>query len=142
VRFWDASAIVPLLVREPTTDAMRAAYDADSNIVVWAVTPIEAWSAVARKRRDGGLRSPDVRAARQRLEDLTRVWIEVHDVRAVRLLAQRLLDTHALRAADAMQLGAALVVADGRPSSLPFLSLDESLVEVAEREGLRSPLPE
>ncbi len=139
MRFWDASAIVPLLVRERATEKMRAAYEADRRLIVSWTTHTEAWSAVARKRHEGGLRSPDIRVARQRLEQLADAWLEVHDLVAVRTVAQRLLDTHSLRAADALQLGAALVFAEGRPSSLPFMTLDERLFDVAELEGLRAP---
>lgn len=141
MRFWDASAVVPLLTRESPTEAMRRAYSADNRMIVWGLTPTEVWSAIARKRREGVIRSPDVRAARRRLEAMSRAWVEIQDLRAVREVAQRLLDTHVLRAADALQLGAAVVAAGGRPSSLPFLTLDEHLGEIAEREGLRAPEP-
>jgi hypothetical protein len=42
-----------------------------------------------------------------------------------------------LRAADAAQLGAALLIADPDPSSLTMVVLDRRLSMSAEREGLR-----
>jgi predicted nucleic acid-binding protein len=49
--------------------------------------------------------------------------------------ALRVLDLHTLRAADALQLAAALVASRERPQDLPFVTLDEHLAEAAEREG-------
>lgn len=42
---------------------------------------------------------------------------------------------YALRAADALQLGAALVAADGDPQSLELVTLDRRLAEAALQEG-------
>ena len=47
----------------------------------------------------------------------------------------RFLRVHPLRAADALQLGAAFAAAEGRPSSLTVITLDERLAEAARREG-------
>ncbi len=43
--------------------------------------------------------------------------------------------THPLRAADALQLGAAIVAADGDTASLEFVTLDRRLADAALREG-------
>jgi predicted nucleic acid-binding protein len=66
---------------------------------------------------------------------LVESWIEIDDLRAVRRRAQRLLETHELRAADSLQLAAALVLVSDRPERFPFLTLDERLAEAADREG-------
>jgi predicted nucleic acid-binding protein len=42
---------------------------------------------------------------------------------------------HPLRAADALQLGAALFAADGDPQSLELVTLDRRLADAARREG-------
>lgn len=47
----------------------------------------------------------------------------------------RLLRIHELRAADALQLAAALVLAVFDPKTLPFVTLDACLATAAEREG-------
>jgi len=47
-----------------------------------------------------------------------------------------LLRIHPLRAADSLQLAAALTVAEQEPSSLSFVCLDQRLAEAAIREGL------
>jgi predicted nucleic acid-binding protein len=111
----------------------------DPDVTVWCLSQVEVWSAVARRRHDGLLRSPDVREARKRLEQVAAAWVEIDDVRQVRERARRILETHRLRAADALQLGAALVVCNDRPGSLHFLTLDQELQEAAEREGFVAP---
>lgn len=42
---------------------------------------------------------------------------------------------HPLRAADSLQLAAAIVVADGAPRALPFVTLDDRLALAADKEG-------
>lgn len=49
----------------------------------------------------------------------------------------RLLRTHPLRAADAMQLAAALVLAEEIRGGLAFVTADVRLGDAAEIEGLR-----
>ena len=53
----------------------------------------------------------------------------------VRERAGRLLATHPLRAADALQLAAALVWCDEAPQGETFVCLDERLSAAARREG-------
>lgn len=139
MRFWDSSALVPLVVSEPMTDRMRERLRGDPDVAVWCLTQVEVWSAVARRRHEGLLRSPDLREARRRLDQLTAEWAEIDEVRQVRDRARRILETHRLRAADALQLGAALVAANDRPGNLEFLTLDQELQEAAEREGFAAP---
>jgi hypothetical protein len=49
--------------------------------------------------------------------------------------AERLVSVHPLRAADAVQLGAALVAADLDPAGLELVTFDERLATAAEKEG-------
>ena len=81
--------------------------------------------------------SADRFLAGERLDALGLTWAEVQPSDQVRALASRLLRVHALPAADAFQLGAALLAAEGHPGSLTLVSLDERLALAAEREGLR-----
>jgi hypothetical protein len=53
MRFWDSSAIVPLLVREPASDAITSEYEHEPDMLVWWATPIECVSALARLEREG-----------------------------------------------------------------------------------------
>jgi len=54
---------------------------------------------------------------------------------AVRRTAERLLRVHPLRAADSMQLAAALIAAEHNPSDLDIVCLDKKLSDAARREG-------
>ena len=138
MRYWDASALVPLLVSEPSTNLARTWLADDSEIVTWAWTRVEIASAIERRAREGAVSRRDRRQVLERLDTFADTWDEVTEVLAVRSRASLLLARHPLRAADAGQLGAALLVneqLDGRP--LSFMCLDRRLSEAAELEGLR-----
>lgn len=134
MRFWDASALVPLCLAEPASASRRRLHDADPTMVVWWGSVVECWSAFARRRRDGLLTVEDEDAARTILERLRGAWLEVQPVEEVRQHAGRLLRTHALRALDAAQLAAALVWSGGGPGEI--VALDQRLREAARLEGL------
>ncbi len=115
---------------------MRELIDVDPNIVVWWATRVEAASAIARREHSGSLTSSDSTTLFRELDTLAATWLEVQPVVAIRPLALRLMRTHVLRAADALQLAAAIAFVDGRPETAPFVCLDERLKEAARREGL------
>ena len=135
MRFWDSSAIIPLLVAEPTSVAAMRAYEVDPEVVAWWATEVECVSALARLEREGSLTAPALVQGLRRLDGLASAWREVQPVTAVRETAIRLLRVHPLRTADALQLGAAIVAAEGHPATLPLVTLDERLAQAAEREG-------
>ena len=137
MRFWDSSAIVPLLVQEPSTASMVAEYLRDPDVVVWWATEVECVSALARLEREGSLVPPAVAVALARLDGLALAWHEVQPAARARQVSIRLLRTHALRAADAMQLAAAITAAEDAPDSLPLVTLDSALARAAEREGFQ-----
>jgi predicted nucleic acid-binding protein len=134
VRYWDSSAIIPLLLEEPQTAAVQKLYEQDSHLVVWSLTELEIASALARRVREG-FEARALERARRELSKLVDRWGEISTLLPVRARALRLINTHAIRAADAMQLAAALVASDERPESLPFVSLDDHLSEAARKEG-------
>ncbi|MGI8778207.1 MAG: hypothetical protein ACR2LJ_12695 [Acidimicrobiales bacterium] len=41
MRFWDSSAVVPLLVAEATTELVEAAFQTDPVMLVWWSTEVE-----------------------------------------------------------------------------------------------------
>jgi uncharacterized protein len=135
VKFWDASAVVPLLVREPSSDPLLSLLAADTAMLVWWATPVEVTSALVRREREGSLPASGVTHALDRLRGLAAAWSEILPVDAIRLAAQRLLRIHPLRAAGALQLAAAMVASENDPASLQIVSLDERLNEIADREG-------
>jgi hypothetical protein len=135
VRFWDSSAIVPLVSREPQSARCRAWLREDPVLVVWALAATEVVSALARKRREGGLSEARFSDARRRLAALEEAWSEVAAWDAVRARARRLLEVHALSAADALHLGAALVLVEERTAGVGFATFDTRLASAADREG-------
>lgn len=135
MRFWDASAIVPLIVPERESSACGEELARDRHLIVWGLTPVEALSAVHRQRREGRLTDAALKQARRRLESLRSAWTEVRDLPLAAARAERLLAVHALRAADALQLASALLACDETPARLPFVCLDGNLRSVAIREG-------
>lgn len=110
---------------------------ADPVVIVWAFTTTEVTSALTRKRREGRLKPALFSAARRRLLALESSWSEVISYDAVRARARRLLETHPLRAADALQLAAALVAVEERTTGIEFVSFDPRLGEAAEKEGFQ-----
>jgi len=135
MRFWDASAIVPLLMTETTTRTVQALAAEDPAMLVWWASEVECASALARLEREGGLGEPAVRQAFERLRQLARGWHEVDPSDSIREAAVRFLRVHPLRAADALQLAAAFVAAERRPSSLEVVTLDDRLAAAARKEG-------
>jgi predicted nucleic acid-binding protein len=136
MKFWDASAIVPLIVSDEPLTPLDREFEAGA-MVVWWGTVVEIASALARKERDSNLPADEVRSSYDLLDLLARGWREVPPTDAVRRLSLRLLRVHTLRAADSLQLAAALTTARGDPGSLGFVCRDSRLAAAAAREGFR-----
>lgn len=135
MRFWDTSALIPLLVPESTTRLLEREYESDAGIMVWWGTLVECRSAIERRARSRELATDGIARANQRLQRLRELWREVEPSDEVRERAVQLLRSHSLRAADALQLAAAFAAADGHPETLEFVSLDTRLLETARAEG-------
>jgi len=138
VRFWDSSAVMPLLVQEATSEKIERILRLDSEMVLWWATPVECTSALARLHREGNLTTPDLRQTQALLDNLRKQAFEVQPVEEVRARAQRLLAVHRLRAADALQLAAALVWCRERPQGVYFVCLDDRLRLASLLEGFSS----
>jgi hypothetical protein len=135
MRFWDSSAIVPLVCREPESARCRAWLRQDAVVLVWALAATEVISALARKRREGALPEARFAEARKRLASLEEAWSEVAAWDAVRARARRLLEVHPLTGSDALHLAAALVVVEERTAGVGFATFDQRLAAAASREG-------
>lgn len=135
MRFWDSSAIVPLVVRESQSARCRQWLRSDSVMLVWRLSATEVVSALARKQRDGAIARTTFAGAKGRLAALESAWSEVTNFEAVQARARRLLEVHPLRAADALQLASALVAAEEDPRRLGLVTFDERLACAAEKEG-------
>lgn len=137
MRYWDASALVPVVVAETDSGLVRSWLSEDDHIVTWAWTRTEITSAIERRAREGSLSRHQRRQVLARLDAFAGSWDEVTDVLAVRTRANALLARHRLRAADAGQLGAALLIQEQLAGVLTFVCLDHRLSSAAELESLR-----
>lgn len=135
MRFWDASAIIPLLADEPARGDMLGLVGQDAEILAWWGTPVEIASALARREREKLLNADEVASALAAARVLAESWHEIMPSDSIRRTAERLLRVHPLRAADSLQLAAAIVAADHDPGSLEVICLDARLASAARREG-------
>lgn len=132
---WDSSAIVPLLVAEPRSDALTGQLAADAEPVIWWASPLECQSAIQRRHRERAFSTGELSAYGDRLRQIVHHADTIAPTDEVRRRAARLLSFHPLRAADALQLAAALVWCEEQPHGETFVSLDGRLRDAASREG-------
>lgn len=135
MKFWDTSAWVPLLLREPATPTVEAVLQDDPDPVVWWGSAVECVSALSGAARDGRLSSRDLQTALATLRALREFAFEILPAEEVRSRAVRLLLSHPLRAADSLQLASALVWCREKTEGAGFVSLDDRLRAAALREG-------
>ena len=135
MRFWDASALVPLLVNEESTESVSELLREDVEIVRWWGSDPECASAIRRRERDGRLDADDASNALELLDRILAGSVEILPTSGVLSQARRLLAVHDLRAADACHLAAALEWRERSPNRAGFVCLDRRLSVAASREG-------
>jgi hypothetical protein len=99
--------------------------------VIWWATPVEIASALARLLRTREISSSDCAKARQVAAALTEEWSVIQPSNALRSDAVELIERYDLKAADAMQLAAALNWCEDSPRGEIFLTADRRLREAA-----------
>lgn len=135
MKFWDTSALVPLFIEEALTHSLHLLLQNDQSMALWWGTKLEAASALARGVRNGFLNNSDVKIALTSLDELTAAAILVEPTSTILDRAQRLLFSHNLRSADALQLAAALTVCQEQSKGFGFVTVDKRLAAAATREG-------
>jgi len=135
MRFWDSSAVIPLIAEEPARERMLELLEQDPQMLAWWATPVEVTSAMARREREGRLTAGEMAAGLATFHDLADAWHVIVPSDTLRRTAERLLRVHPLRAADSLQLAAAFIAADRDPKNLEIVCLDERLATAARREG-------
>jgi len=133
--FWDSSALVPLLFPESRSAALAQVAASDREFTIWWSAPVECQAAAYRRDRDVALPKGAVERAFERLREMVDDADVVAPTTDVRTRAGRLLALHPLRAADALQLAAALIWCEEQPAGESFVCLDARLREAAAREG-------
>jgi hypothetical protein len=134
VAFWDSSVLVALCVRQ---DATPIALDLEKHyrIVVWWGSDVEIFSALARLQRRLEISTSTFEQAKQQAEGLSNIWQIVAPSAKITQNARTLLERYPLRAADALQLAAAIVWCEGKSNGKTFLTFDQRLGKAAEAEG-------
>jgi predicted nucleic acid-binding protein len=132
--FWDASALVPLCVQQGVTFSVDSLYK-EYRAVVWWATPVEIASALARLARTREINSSELAGARQVAKALAEEWSVVQPSDPLRSNAAQLVERYDLKAADAMQLAAALDWCENSPRNEVFLTTDQKLRQAALLSG-------
>ena len=140
MRFWDTSAIIALWVDEDGSEQARRWVKDDGEITIWTLTPVEISSALWRRVREKSVGEDQARELERRSDRLAAQASVVMDVDAVKLQAKRLLRVHPIRAADSLQLAAAMLWAEGDPRDRLLHTFDGSLASAAQREGFTVPV--
>lgn len=135
MRFWDSSAVLPLIIREETSATVADLLGEDGDMAVWWGSWAETSVAISRLRREGVLGEETEEEARSRLDLLTGTWRETRPTDGLRLLAVLLSRSHPLKAADCFQLAAALRWCEGDTNGKGLVCFDERLRRAASDEG-------
>ena len=137
--YLETSALVKLYVREAGTDRLLGLADRSSanRFSILSLAQVEVWSAIRRRERNGEI--PTV-VATQILEAFRRhaesrfITQKITDF--LLDMAATLVDRHALRAFDAIQLAGYMVLRGGAVNDAPFfVCADRDLLAAAEQEG-------
>jgi predicted nucleic acid-binding protein len=132
--YWDSSALVPLCVFQPQTVAAQVLY-AKYKIVTWWATQVEIVSGLARLTRTGAMTQQQFLLSKPFVQNLASGWLAVHESASIAPNACRLLELHPLRAADALQLSAALETCEHNPLGFALITADQRLADAARQMG-------
>jgi predicted nucleic acid-binding protein len=140
--YLDSSALVKRYVAEQGTDwiGRLCAVEAGNILYTARVTGAEIAAALFRKAREGALAAPDAQAAITRFKADFRHRYQIVEITDELVeTAMALVERHALRGYDAVQLAAALELQGTRASlsltPIHFVCADDRLNEAADGEG-------
>lgn len=137
MRYRDSSALVPLLVEESSSAALRILLREDGDIVTWSWARTEVVSAIERRSRESSHSRTQRCNTLAEFISFVRSWNEFSDIPDIQSRAHVLLAHHPLRAADAGHLAAASIFRERSIDPLDFVCLDDRLSEAAKLEGFR-----
>lgn len=138
--YLETSALVKLYVRESGTERVLALANrtSENRLAILALTQVEFWSAVRRRERAGEIPTP---VATQMLDAFKRHletrFASQTVTNFVLDIASVLVDRHALRAYDAVQLAGYVALRGTAGAEDPvFVCSDRALLTAARQEGL------
>ena len=133
--YFDTSALVKLILREPESALVARWWNAASDAYASTITHVELHAVLARARRDRRIEPSAMLGVQADVDDLWRQVVALDVDHAVIDGAGALASTHALAALDAIHLASAMGVAGDR-RNLTFVTFDRRLAEAALAEGL------
>lgn len=140
MNYWDSSAIIPLIIAEPKTEKVTEFWEKNNFNTTWTLTSVEVMSTLARLRRMGSLNDLLYENASKEWRKIQIMFEVIKDVEKVKVKAEHLVRIHPLKAADALQLASAMLIAEREPATCDFVTLDEQLGRAASLEGFTVPL--
>lgn len=124
-------------MREPASAKVEPLLRRDPEMAFWWGSPLEWWEALLAAQRRQTISAADLQRAREVLDHLSARGFEVQPTEDLRARALRLLSVHPLKAADALELAAALIWCRERTQGAGFVSLHPPLRLAAAMEGFR-----
>jgi predicted nucleic acid-binding protein len=121
-------------MQEPATQRARSATRRYA-VVVWWGTAVEIHSAISRSLHSGSIDGKESKRAVTSLNRVRSTWTEILPSDSLRDFACDLLDRFPLRAADSLQLAAALTWSRQRPDGKTIICGDKRLNEAAKAIG-------
>ena len=135
MKFWDSSAIVPLVVQQTLSKFSLKLLKSDLVQLVSFSTYCEVFSALSRLEREGYLSSDGFSMSESQLNKLAKSWHVVSFSPLLEAETKRLLRIHPIKCADAFQLASAISCCDRNSDALSFVTLDQKLSTTARKEG-------
>ena len=137
--YLDTSALMKRYIDEEGTERVLELTEDSTGvqIIILDITPLEARSALRRRQREGDVSEAEAYEILNQIEsDVSSSFLVQPSTSAVIEDGARLIDRHALRAYDALQLAGCLVTGEQVPGPLTFVCADERLCAAAAQEGL------
>ena len=133
IAYFDTSAVMPLLIDEPGSDAAGNFWDGALRVVSVRLVRVEARAGLAQAARTDRISRAQLRGFVRQLDELLDQldFVEI-DEELVRNAAD-LSESHSLRAYDAVHLAAALTAAS---DDLVVVAGDRALISAASVAGL------
>jgi predicted nucleic acid-binding protein len=135
LRFWDTSAVIPLISEEATPDVLNDLLREDRETSAWWGTWPECAVAISRFKRESIFDEESEEKARAALDTLAADWTEIEPTDDILLSVSLLSQDHPLKTADMLQLAAALRRCEGATSDAEFVCPDDRLRQAAWDEG-------
>jgi predicted nucleic acid-binding protein len=136
--FFDTSALAKRYLIETGSEWIKSFFIPTLShvVIISELTPIEMFSLVARRQREGYISPPDSAALRNDfLIHFDKQYLVVNLESPIFLQARSLVTNHKLRTLDAIQLASAIHASKLLGENLIFLSGDKDLLTAATNEG-------